>query len=82
LEALKISLFGIIIIAFGMAMIWMLSKLWHIEQRRLGAAMLATAFPNVTYLGLPSTHAYRFRDGAKLEFFTLAKRAPVRFGSP
>jgi predicted permease len=53
LEALKISLFGIIIIALGMAIIWLASKLWRIERRRLGAVMLGAAFPNVTYLGLP-----------------------------
>ena len=53
LEALKISLFGIIIIALGMGIIWPVSKLWRMERRRLGAVMLGAAFPNVTYLGLP-----------------------------
>lgn len=53
LEAVKISLFGILIIAFGAAITWLLSRFWRIEQRQLGAAMLGIAFPNVTYLGLP-----------------------------
>jgi predicted permease len=53
IEALKVSVFGIIIIALGMAIIWLASKLWRIERRRLGAVMLGAAFPNVTYLGLP-----------------------------
>lgn len=53
LESLKISLFGISIIAMGAALAWMIAKLWRIERRRLGATMLGIAFPNVTYLGLP-----------------------------
>lgn len=52
-ESLKIALFGISIVVFGMALIWLLSKVWRLEPRRLGAAMLATGFANVTYLGLP-----------------------------
>ncbi len=53
LESLKISLFGVAIIVFGASAGWLISKLWRIERRRLGAAMLGIAFPNVTYLGLP-----------------------------
>ncbi len=53
LEALKISLFGVSIIAFGALSAWAATKVWRIEPRRLGAAMLGIAFPNVTYLGLP-----------------------------
>jgi len=53
LESLKISLFGAGIITAGVALTWLAAKLWRIERRRLGAAMLAVAFPNVTYMGLP-----------------------------
>ena len=53
LESVKISLFGIAIITFGATITWLLSRLWPIERRQLGAAMLGIAFPNVTYLGLP-----------------------------
>jgi predicted permease len=53
LESLKIALFGCTIILFGAALTWAISKIWRIERRRLGAAMIAIAFPNVTYLGLP-----------------------------
>jgi hypothetical protein len=53
LDTLKISVFGVAIIAFGVAAAWMSARLWRVERRRLGAAVLAIAFPNVTYLGLP-----------------------------
>ncbi len=53
LESLKISLYGITIIASGAALTWIIAKLWRVERRRLGAVMLGIAFPNVTYLGLP-----------------------------
>ena len=53
LEALKISLFGASIIVLGMVMMWLVSRFYPIRQPLLGAAILATAFPNVTYLGLP-----------------------------
>ena len=53
LEALKISLFGASIIVLGMVMMWLISRFYPIRQPLLGAAILATAFPNVTYLGLP-----------------------------
>ncbi|MFM8333775.1 MAG: AEC family transporter [Candidatus Methylumidiphilus sp.] len=52
-EALKISLFGIVVVAFGGALAWGCCAPWRIERRRLGAAILAIAFPNVTYFGLP-----------------------------
>lgn len=53
LETLKISLFGTAIITSGAAATWLLSRIWRINRRKLGAAMLGIAFPNVTYLGLP-----------------------------
>lgn len=53
IETLKISAFGIAVIALGITATWLLSRLIPIEAPRLGAAMLAIGFPNVTYLGLP-----------------------------
>lgn len=53
IEALKISVFGFAVIIFGALLAWLISLCWRIEHRRLGAAMLGIAFPNVTYLGLP-----------------------------
>ncbi len=53
MDALKISLFGICIILLGMALMWLAARLWPMDRRLLGAAILASAFPNVTYLGLP-----------------------------
>ena len=53
LESVKISAFGMLNILFGAALIWPLSLFRKIPPARLGAAMLATAFANVTFLGLP-----------------------------
>lgn len=53
LETLKISAYGMSIILFGACLTWAISRLIPIEPRRLGAAMLGIAFPNVTYFGLP-----------------------------
>lgn len=53
MESLKISLYGTGLILLGVASTWLMSRLWRLESRRLGAAMIGIAFPNVTYLGLP-----------------------------
>jgi predicted permease len=53
LETLKISLYGMAIVVFGAAATWLIARPFRPEPRRLGAAMLGIAFPNVTYLGLP-----------------------------
>lgn len=53
LDSLKISLYGIALVGFGAILVWLTARLRRIEPRRLGAAMLAAAFANVTYLGLP-----------------------------
>jgi len=53
LESLKISLFGVCVILAGAGSVWLAARVWPVERRRLGAAMLAVAFPNVTYMGLP-----------------------------
>jgi predicted permease len=53
LEAIRISLYGAALIFFGFSITWLASRFKAIERRRLGAAMLAAAFSNVTYMGLP-----------------------------
>ncbi len=53
LETLRISLFGCAFILFGAALAWLASRLLKIPPRRRGAAILAIAFANVTYMGLP-----------------------------
>ena len=53
MESLKISLYGVGIVIFGMTLLWVVTKPFQIDKRRLGAALLGAAFPNVTYLGLP-----------------------------
>ncbi len=40
-------------ILFGMLCLWSLGVMFKFEHRCLGAVLLAAAFPNVTYLGLP-----------------------------
>ncbi|MDD5461856.1 MAG: AEC family transporter [Methylococcales bacterium] len=44
---------GIGCILFAILCIWMVGALFRFEDKRLGAIILAAAFPNVTYLGLP-----------------------------
>lgn len=53
LESLRIATFGAALIFFGAAATWLLTRGWRVDSRRLGAALLAAAFGNVTYLGLP-----------------------------
>ncbi|MGR9046388.1 MAG: AEC family transporter [Gammaproteobacteria bacterium] len=53
LKSLQYTLLGVVSIAFAMNCIWMVGRLLKFENRRLGAMILATSFPNVTYLGLP-----------------------------
>ncbi len=52
-QSLQYSLLGISCIVFGIACSWLLGTLFKFEHKRLGAMILAAAFPNVTYLGLP-----------------------------
>jgi len=46
-------LLGVGSIVFAMLCLWLIGALFRFEGRRLGAMILAAAFPNVTYLGLP-----------------------------
>lgn len=52
-NSLQYTLLGVGSITFAMICIWMVGRLLKFEDRRLGAMILATSFPNVTYLGLP-----------------------------
>lgn len=53
LHSFQYTLLGVGSIAFAMLVLWTVGTLFKFEGRRLGAMILAAAFPNVTYLGLP-----------------------------
>lgn len=53
LHSLQYTALAVISILFGMACFWIIGTFFNFEHRRLGALILAAAFPNVTYLGLP-----------------------------
>lgn len=44
---------AIITTLFGLFCFWMVGKLFKFENKGMGAMIMAAAFPNVTYLGLP-----------------------------
>jgi predicted permease len=52
-QSLQYSFLGISCIVFGIVCSWLIGVLFKFEDKRLGAMMLAAAFANVTYLGLP-----------------------------
>jgi len=53
LHSFQYTLLGVGSIVFAMLSLWMVGALFKFEDRRMGAMILAAAFPNVTYLGLP-----------------------------
>ncbi|MDD1642508.1 MAG: AEC family transporter [Methylococcaceae bacterium] len=53
LQSFQYTILGIGCIVFAMLCIWAVGTLFKFEDKRLGAVILAAAFPNVTYLGLP-----------------------------
>ncbi|GAB4271020.1 MAG: AEC family transporter [Methylomicrobium sp.] len=53
MQSLQYTLLGTLSIAFGMICIGLVGHLVKMERKKLGAMILVTAFPNVTYLGLP-----------------------------
>lgn len=53
IKSLQYTMLGVASIAFAMLCIWLTGRLFRFDKRRLGALILATSFPNVTYLGLP-----------------------------
>jgi len=52
-QSLQYSFLGISCIVFGIVCSWLIGSLFKFERKRLGAMILAAAFANVTYLGLP-----------------------------
>ncbi|MEE9395479.1 MAG: AEC family transporter [Methylococcales bacterium] len=52
-NSVKYSILGASSIIFGAVIIWGINRFIRMARRQLGAILLATAFPNVTYLGLP-----------------------------
>ncbi len=52
-QSLQYTLLGVICIVFALLVIWLIGRLFRFQAKRLGAILLAGAFPNVTYLGLP-----------------------------
>lgn len=53
LEALRIAAFGFSMVLLGTALGWLAYRWLPIPNGQRGAALLAVAFPNVTFLGLP-----------------------------
>ncbi|MEQ1531148.1 MAG: AEC family transporter [Methylococcales bacterium] len=53
LHSLQYTLLGIASILFAMFCIWLVGMCFKFAHPKLGAMILAAAFPNVTYLGLP-----------------------------
>jgi predicted permease len=53
LQSLQYSLLGMACILVALVCAWLFGKLLRFKNKPLGAIMLAAAFPNVTYLGLP-----------------------------
>ncbi|QPK61858.1 AEC family transporter [Methylomonas sp. LL1] len=52
-QSLQYSALGCATIALGILFSWLLAKLLRFKNSQTGAVILAAAFPNVTYLGLP-----------------------------
>lgn len=52
-QSLEFSLLGLSGILLSLLLIWLLTHLFKLRRSQIGAILLATAFPNVTYLGLP-----------------------------
>ena len=53
LQSLRFTALVIPTILVGILSFWLLGKIFKFERPRMGAMILAAAFPNVTYLGLP-----------------------------
>ncbi|MGZ8151910.1 MAG: AEC family transporter [Methylovulum sp.] len=52
-QSLQYTLLGVSCVVFAMLCVWFVGQLFKVKKLQLGAIMLAAAFPNVTYLGLP-----------------------------
>ena len=52
-QSMQYSLLGCSSIVLGIALSWLAAKLFRFKNPQIGALILAAAYPNVTYLGLP-----------------------------
>lgn len=52
-QSLQYSLLGCASILLGIGLSWLLARLFRFKNPKTGAVILAAAYPNVTYLGLP-----------------------------
>ncbi len=52
-HSIEFSLLGISIIVISLVLMWSILLLFKLNPAQKGALLLVTAFPNVTYLGLP-----------------------------
>ncbi len=53
IQSLGFTALGAVAVISGICLAWLLCKLFQLSDARTGAIILASAFPNVTYLGLP-----------------------------
>ena len=53
LQSFQYAILGVGCIVLAIFFTWIIGILFKFEDKRLGAMILAAAFPNVTYLGLP-----------------------------
>lgn len=52
-QSLKFSALGMSSVLLAVALSWLMARLFRLNKPQTGAMILAAAFPNVTYLGLP-----------------------------
>ncbi|MFA5984385.1 MAG: AEC family transporter [Methylococcaceae bacterium] len=52
-HSLRYTALGVICVVFALFCLWLLGLVFKLENKRVGAMILAAGFPNVTYLGLP-----------------------------
>jgi malate permease and related proteins len=52
-QSLQYSLLGCFSVLVSLVLSWLVVRLFRFDQSQTGAVLLAAAFPNVTYLGLP-----------------------------
>jgi len=53
LHSLQYTLLGVSSILFAMIATWLCGRAFKFKNKQMGSVLLASAFPNVTYLGLP-----------------------------
>jgi malate permease and related proteins len=53
LHSLQYTMLAVLSVLVGMLCFWIVGQVFKFEHKRFGAMILAAAFPNVTYLGLP-----------------------------